>query len=58
MRSLTFSAAPGIQVVPSSFGLEIHVRYLTRAFERHATRQALYQAVVERIHGRNPEPGT
>lgn len=57
-RAQTFSAAPGIQVVPSSFGLEIHVRYLTRAFERHATRQALYQAVVERIHGRNPEPGT
>lgn len=51
-RAQTFSAAPGIQVVPTSFGLEIHVRYITRAFERHATRKALYQAVVELMHGK------
>ncbi len=56
-RVQTFSAAPGIQVVPTSLGLEIHVRYLTRAFERHATRKLLYQAVVELMHGRGPGAG-
>ena len=57
-RVQTFSAVPGIQVVPSSFGLEIHVRYLTRAFERHAARKALYQAVVELMHGGSPGVAT
>ena len=52
-RVQAFSAAPGIQVVPTSFGLEIHVRYITRAFERHATRKALYQKVVELMHQRS-----
>lgn len=55
-RVQAFSAAPGIQVVPSSFGLEIHVRYITRAFERHATRKALYQEVVELMHQRSGVP--
>lgn len=53
-RVRSFSATPGIQVVPTSFGLEIHVRYITRAFQRHETRKALYQAVVEFMHGKDP----
>jgi small-conductance mechanosensitive channel len=50
-----FSAAPGINVVPTNTGVEIHVRYITRAYERHQTRQALYQSVVELMHGKRPE---
>jgi small-conductance mechanosensitive channel len=55
-RVKSFSASPGIQVVPTSFGLEIHVRYITRAYERHDTRMELYQAVVELMHGKNGAP--
>ena len=51
-RVRTFSATPGIQVVPTSFGIEIHVRYITRAFERHETRKALYQSVVDFMQGK------
>jgi small-conductance mechanosensitive channel len=49
-----FSATPGLQVVPTNTGVEIHVRYITRANERHQTRQALYQSVVELMHGKRP----
>jgi small-conductance mechanosensitive channel len=51
-RAQSFSATPGIQMVPTSSGVEIHVRYITRAFERHETRKALYQAVVDFMHGK------
>ena len=51
-RVRSFSAAPGINVVPTSTGVEIDVRYITRAFERHETRRRLYQAVIELLHGK------
>jgi small-conductance mechanosensitive channel len=54
-RVKAFSAVPGLQVVPTSSGIEIRVRYITRAHERHGTRQSLYQAVVELMHGKRPE---
>jgi len=54
-RAQSFSAVPGINVVPTSSGIEIRVRYITRAFERHETRKALYQAVVELMHGKREE---
>jgi len=54
-RVKAFSAVPGLQVVPTSSGIEIRVRYITRAHERHSTRQSLYQAVVELMHGKRPE---
>jgi hypothetical protein len=54
-RVRTFSPVPGINVVPTSTGIEIHVRYITRAHERHETRRGLYQAVVELMHGKRAE---
>jgi len=52
-RVRTFSAVPGINVVPTVLGIEVHVRYITRAYERHNTRNALNEAVVELMHGKN-----
>ncbi len=51
-RVRSFSAEPGINVVPTSAGVEIEARYITRAFERHETRRKLYQAVFELMHGK------
>jgi small-conductance mechanosensitive channel len=45
------SAVPGINVRPTGGGIEVNVRYITRAYERHETRARLYQAVVELMHG-------
>lgn len=50
-RVQAFSAAPGLNVVPTLNGVEIRARYITRAFERHETRLRLNQAVVELMHG-------
>jgi small-conductance mechanosensitive channel len=54
----TFSVTPGISVVPTSAGVELHVRYVTRAHERHETRRRLHLAVLELLHQRRPEAGT
>ncbi len=54
-RVQTFSARPGIQVVPTGNGIEVAVRYITRAHERHETRRRLYQAVLELMHGKRAE---
>ncbi len=51
-RAQTFSAVPGIHVVPTGSGIEVVVRYLTRAHERHESRRRLYQAVLELMHGK------
>jgi small-conductance mechanosensitive channel len=51
-RAKTLSAKPGINVVPTSSGIEVHVRYITRAYERHETRQRLNEAIVELMHGK------
>jgi small-conductance mechanosensitive channel len=45
-----FSARPGVNLVPSGSGVEIHIRYITRAYERHQTRKVLNEAVVELLH--------
>ncbi len=47
-----FTATPSLNVVPSLNGLEVHVRYISRAFERHDTRHNLYQAVLEVLQGK------
>jgi len=51
-RVRAISAVPGINVVPTGSGIEVHVRYITRAYERHETRKRLYEAVVELMHGK------
>lgn len=56
-RVQAFSAAPGLNVVPTLNGVEVRARYITRAYERHETRQRLNQAVVELMHGPRGEAG-
>ncbi|HYM74383.1 MAG TPA: mechanosensitive ion channel domain-containing protein [Candidatus Dormibacteraeota bacterium] len=53
-RAKTLSAVPGINVQPTAAGIEVRVRYITRAYERHEARKRLYEAVVEMMH-RRPE---
>jgi len=45
-RALGFTAQPGIAVRPAAGGVEIAVRYVTRASERLALRARLYQSAV------------
>ena len=47
-----FSAQPGIAVRPAAGGVEIAVRYVTRASERLALRARLYQAAVQLLSQR------
>lgn len=53
MRSL--SAAPAINVKPVSGGVEIAVRYITRANERYQLRSRLYQAAMTLISKRDAQ---
>jgi small-conductance mechanosensitive channel len=50
----SFSAAPGIDVQPTGSGVNIHVRYITRAHQRHEMRTKLYRELVEILHGAKP----
>lgn len=50
-----FSAEPAISVRPTGSAVEIRVRYITRAYERHETRKRLYEALVGLLHGRREE---
>jgi small-conductance mechanosensitive channel len=52
----SFSAAPSISVRPASSGVEIVVRYITRAQDRYEVRSHLYQAVVEILHQKKALP--
>jgi small-conductance mechanosensitive channel len=51
-RAQPVSAAPAVSLRPTSSGIEVHVRYITRAGERHAMKTHLYQALVELLHRR------
>ena len=54
-----FSAAPSISVRPGVGGVNVLVRYLTRARDRQQVRVHLYQRVVELLRGKNlPESVT
>jgi small-conductance mechanosensitive channel len=50
------SAAPAINVKPVIGGVEIAVRYITRANERYQLRAKLYQAAVDLLGGKNVPP--
>lgn len=54
-RAQPVSAAPSVSLRPTSSGVEVHVRYITRAGERHAMKTRLYQALVELLHGRQDD---
>ena len=48
----TFSATPVMSVAPSGSGVNVKVRYLTRAHERHDLRERLNRAVLELLHAK------
>jgi small-conductance mechanosensitive channel len=52
-RGKNFSGTPGVNIKPVVGGVEIAVRYLTRAQERFALRAALYQGAVDLL-GQKP----
>ena len=45
-----FSAAPVVNLRPSSSGIDLLVRYVTRASERFEVRNRLYQHVIDLLH--------
>jgi len=49
-RVHSVSAAPAVNLRPTTAGVEVHVRYITRAQERFATRTHLYQSLVDLLH--------
>jgi len=49
----SFSAVPSMSVRPTGSGVDVRVRYLTRANERHEVRARLYRAVVDLLHSTN-----
>ncbi len=51
-RVQSFSAAPALNILPSGDGVEVQIRYITRANERHEMRKRLYEAVVQLMHGK------
>ena len=51
------SAAPAINVKPVIGGVEIAVRYITRANERYQLRAKLYQTAVDLLGGKNAARG-
>ncbi len=48
----SFSAAPSMSVRPTALGVNVVVRYITRANERHEVRARLYRAIVELLHNK------
>ncbi|HWX92363.1 MAG TPA: mechanosensitive ion channel domain-containing protein [Terriglobales bacterium] len=55
-RVKSFSAKPAINLRPTGGGVEVHVRYITRAQDRQSTRAHLYEAIVELLHGKEAQP--
>ena len=46
----SFSAAPALSVKPAGSGVEVRVRYITRANERHEVRGRMYRGVLDLLH--------
>jgi len=55
-RVQSVSATPAVNLRPTASGVEVHVRYITRASERYATRARLYEALVGLLHQRGVSP--
>jgi small-conductance mechanosensitive channel len=52
-----FKAAPSVDMRPAASGIDILVRYVTRAGDRFETRNRLYQSVIDLLHKpAAPEP--
>ncbi len=52
-REISFSAAPGIVIRPAAGGVEVAVRYVTRASDRFKLRTRLYQTAVHMLSARS-----
>ena len=52
----SFSAAPTVSVRPTAQGVNVIVRYITRAPEQHEVRSRLYQQIVELLHSKPGVP--
>ena len=50
----SFSVEPAISIKPIVGGVEVAVRYITRANERYQLRAKLYQDAVDLLGGKNP----
>ncbi len=48
----SFSAAPSISVRPTGSGVNVMLRYITRAGQRYEVRAHLYHAIVDLLHGK------
>jgi small-conductance mechanosensitive channel len=57
-RVKSFSADPAINVRPTTSGVEVLIRYITRAHERFAVRARLYQKIVDALHQKHAETAT
>jgi small-conductance mechanosensitive channel len=55
-RGKVFSGTPGVNVKPVVGGVEIAVRYITRANERFLVRAKLYQAAVDLLGAKRAPP--
>ena len=54
----TFSAKPSFSLRPTSSGVSVFVRYITRVTERHEVRTRIYHAAVALLRATaTPEPG-
>jgi small-conductance mechanosensitive channel len=53
----TFAPAPAIMVRPTSLGVNVIVRYITRANERHEVRARLFRQVVELLRSKHIASG-
>jgi small-conductance mechanosensitive channel len=51
-RAQSVSAAPAVNLRPTTSGVEVHVRYITSAHERYTMRTRLYQELVALLHQR------
>jgi small-conductance mechanosensitive channel len=49
------SANPAVNLYPGPSGMELHVRYITRAHDRSQARGRLNQAVMQLLHGRDSQ---
>jgi len=45
-----FSAKPAVNLRPTVHGLEVGVRYITRAPQRYAVKSRLFQVIVDLLH--------
>lgn len=52
----TITAAPAINMKPVAGGIEVSVRYITRANERYVQRNQIYQSMVHLLGGKSFSP--